>query len=85
MDLRVRIIEALHHDEMHLQVREELQKEPRSKRYEDYRIEKDGILMHGGKMYIPWDTHEGAHDGTCVTEDKVRNRNYDSNCAEGGS
>lgn len=77
IDLRTRILEALPYDKVYLQVKEELGKDPHSKRYKDYRIGKDGILMCGRKMYILYDACSETYDSAHVTKSNERDRGHD--------
>jgi hypothetical protein len=52
-DLKNRILEALISDEHYLQVKEGLQQENVQHKYEEYKLEEDGILMHKNRVYVP--------------------------------
>ena len=68
---------------MYLQVQKEPQKEQCRKRYGGYSIEKDGILMHGNRIYILQDAREEDCDDMRVTKDKGCDENNDSNRTKG--
>lgn len=49
-DLKSRILEALILDGYYLQVKEKFQQGNAQQKYKEFRLEEDGILMHGNKV-----------------------------------
>lgn len=73
-DLTTSILEALANNEFYLQVRGYFQKGQSSKKYEGYRIEENGILLHQNKMYVSRD----MHDDVCNSVHDAGNRKRNS-------
>lgn len=51
--MKTKILEVTANDEFILQVREELLANPIKGKYEDYRVDQDGLLLYKYQLYIP--------------------------------
>ena len=52
-DLWQQIISHAAGDELYEQVKDKLQQQSLEKRYEEYKLEEDGLLTYKGRIYIP--------------------------------
>lgn len=52
-NLRAKINEATTSDEFNLQIKKELLVDPIGRKYEDYRMEEDGLLLYKDRLYVP--------------------------------
>ena len=52
-DLRQQIVNHAVGDELYELVKDKLQQQSIEKRYEEYKLEEDGILTYRGRIYIP--------------------------------